>query len=163
VGFPHSDIFGSKVARHLPEAYRRHATSFIAFSSQGIHHTPFKFPIRKSKNRLFTTYCPKRTVGVYYIYLHWYPLYPDPEHRELSRHILAEYADFIILCSLSISRLYFIYDMRLSNGQSCGMVETLKPQPDKEKTASLSGYVVRSISGVCYCRDIKGFSLVNIR
>ena len=40
VGFPHSDIFGSKVARHLPEAYRRHAASFIAFSSQGIHHTP---------------------------------------------------------------------------------------------------------------------------
>ena len=23
VGFPHSDIFGSKVACHLPEAYRR--------------------------------------------------------------------------------------------------------------------------------------------
>ena len=38
--FPHSDIFGSKVARHLPEAYRRHAASFIAFSSLGIHHTP---------------------------------------------------------------------------------------------------------------------------
>ena len=45
-GFPHSEIFGSKVARHLPEAYRRHATSFIAFLSQGIHHTPL-FPIRK--------------------------------------------------------------------------------------------------------------------
>ena len=28
--FPHSEIFGSKVARHLPEAYRRHAASFIA-------------------------------------------------------------------------------------------------------------------------------------
>jgi len=39
-GFPHSEISGSKVARHLPEAYRRHATSFIAFRSQGIHHTP---------------------------------------------------------------------------------------------------------------------------
>ena len=37
-GFPHSDIFGSKVARHLPEAYRRHAASFIVFQSQGIHH-----------------------------------------------------------------------------------------------------------------------------
>ena len=45
LGFPHSDIFGSKVARHLPEAYRRHATSFIAFSSQGIHHTPLYFPL----------------------------------------------------------------------------------------------------------------------
>lgn len=30
IGFPHSDISGSKVARHLPEAYRRHATSFVA-------------------------------------------------------------------------------------------------------------------------------------
>ncbi len=38
IGFPHSDIFGSTVARHLPEAYRRHAASFIAFPSQGIHH-----------------------------------------------------------------------------------------------------------------------------
>jgi len=37
-GFPHSDISGSKVARHLPEAYRRHAASFIASFSQGIHH-----------------------------------------------------------------------------------------------------------------------------
>ncbi len=36
-GFPHSDIFGSLVARHLPEAYRRQATSFIAMISQGIH------------------------------------------------------------------------------------------------------------------------------
>ena len=37
-GFPHSDIPGSKVARHLPEAYRRHATSFIAVRTLGIHH-----------------------------------------------------------------------------------------------------------------------------
>ena len=29
-GFPHSEIFGSKVAKHLPEAYRSNATSFIA-------------------------------------------------------------------------------------------------------------------------------------
>ena len=40
LGFPHSDIAGSKVARHLPDAYRRHATSFIASQNQGIHHTP---------------------------------------------------------------------------------------------------------------------------
>ena len=39
-GFSHSEILGSQVAKHLPEAYRSHATSFIAFSSQGIHHTP---------------------------------------------------------------------------------------------------------------------------
>ena len=29
-GFPHSEISGSKVATHLPEAYRSYATSFIA-------------------------------------------------------------------------------------------------------------------------------------
>ena len=39
-GSPHSDISGSKVARHLPEALRSRATSFIASSSQGIHRTP---------------------------------------------------------------------------------------------------------------------------
>ena len=50
--FPYSDISGSKVARHLPEAYRRHAASFIALKSQGIHRMPFRPPIRKSKNRL---------------------------------------------------------------------------------------------------------------
>ena len=41
-GFPHSEIPGSKVASHLPEAYRRHATSFIASIFQGIHHPPVK-------------------------------------------------------------------------------------------------------------------------
>ena len=39
--FPHSEIFGSKVARHLPEAFRRQAASFIALWSQGIHHMRF--------------------------------------------------------------------------------------------------------------------------
>ena len=39
MGFPHSDIFGSKVARHLPEAYRRHAASFIA--SLKPRHPPY--------------------------------------------------------------------------------------------------------------------------
>jgi len=42
-GFPHSDISGSKVARHLPEAYRSRATSFVASSSQGIHRMPLGF------------------------------------------------------------------------------------------------------------------------
>ncbi len=41
-GFPHSEIPGSKVARHLPRAYRSHATSFIASRSRGIHHLPLK-------------------------------------------------------------------------------------------------------------------------
>ncbi len=40
IRFPHSEIPGSQVATHLPEAYRRYAASFIAFSSQGIHHSP---------------------------------------------------------------------------------------------------------------------------
>ena len=48
-GFPHSEISGSKVARHLPEAYRRHATSFIAISSLGIHHTLLNFLLGNSK------------------------------------------------------------------------------------------------------------------
>ena len=39
-GFPHSDIPGSQVAKHLPEAYRSHATSFIAAWCQGIHRAP---------------------------------------------------------------------------------------------------------------------------
>lgn len=39
-GFPHSDISGSKVATHLPEAYRSYATSFIPFWCQGIRHVP---------------------------------------------------------------------------------------------------------------------------
>ena len=38
--FPHSEIPGSQVATHLPEAYRCYAASFIAFSSLGIHHSP---------------------------------------------------------------------------------------------------------------------------
>ena len=36
--FPYSEISGSKVAKHLPEAYRSHATSFIASTTQDIHH-----------------------------------------------------------------------------------------------------------------------------
>jgi hypothetical protein len=37
--FPHSDISGSKVAWHLPEAYRRHAASFFAFLKP--RHPPY--------------------------------------------------------------------------------------------------------------------------
>ncbi len=39
VGFPHSETSGSKAAQRLPEI-QCYALSFIAFSSQGIHHTP---------------------------------------------------------------------------------------------------------------------------
>ena len=48
-GFPHSEISGSKVARHLPETYRSHATSFIAILSQGIHHTLLNFLLENLK------------------------------------------------------------------------------------------------------------------
>lgn len=40
VEFPHSDIHGSKVVRHLTVAYRSHTTSFIASYCQGIHRIP---------------------------------------------------------------------------------------------------------------------------
>lgn len=48
MGFSHSEISGSKVAGHLPEAYRRQTASFIAFFSQGIHHTPLlRIPVKE--------------------------------------------------------------------------------------------------------------------
>jgi hypothetical protein len=52
-GFPHSDISGSKVARHLPETFRSRATSFIVSSSQGIHRTPLDFLLRNLTTTLF--------------------------------------------------------------------------------------------------------------
>jgi hypothetical protein len=39
-GLPHSEIAGSQVATHLPDAYRSYATSFVAFWCLGIHHSP---------------------------------------------------------------------------------------------------------------------------
>ena len=39
-GLPHSEISGSKVDYHLPEAYRRLTASFIASYCQGIHRMP---------------------------------------------------------------------------------------------------------------------------
>jgi hypothetical protein len=39
-GFPHSDISGSQLAWQLPEAYRSHATSFVASRRQNIHRVP---------------------------------------------------------------------------------------------------------------------------
>ena len=59
MGFPHSEISGSKVARHLPGAYRRHATSFIAFESLGIHHMHFDVPPHQwggTRNRIVCCY-----------------------------------------------------------------------------------------------------------
>lgn len=35
--FPHSEILGSNIVRHIPQAYRRHTASFVAILNQGIH------------------------------------------------------------------------------------------------------------------------------
>ena len=40
VGFPHSEISGSKAIWRLPETYRSHITSFIASYILGIHLKP---------------------------------------------------------------------------------------------------------------------------
>ncbi|PJE60061.1 MAG: hypothetical protein COU85_00230 [Candidatus Portnoybacteria bacterium CG10_big_fil_rev_8_21_14_0_10_44_7] len=54
-GLPHSEIPGSKVASHLAEAYRRHATSFVAFLCLGIHHTPLLLTLLKLKQGTIKT------------------------------------------------------------------------------------------------------------
>ena len=54
-GFPHSEISGSKVALHLPEAYRSNATSFFATFSQGIHRTPLNFLLRNLKTTFLSS------------------------------------------------------------------------------------------------------------
>ena len=59
IGFPHSEISGSKVATHLPEAYRSYATSFIASYSQGIHRTPLNFLLRNLKTTIHTLHMEK--------------------------------------------------------------------------------------------------------
>ncbi len=53
IEFPHSDTSGSKVISHLPGAFRRLITSFIAFLSLGIHRAPFTFPVRKPEHHNF--------------------------------------------------------------------------------------------------------------
>src|SRR3989344_4971801 len=76
-GFPHSEISGSQVARHLPETYRSHATSFIAILSQGIHHTLLNFPLGNLK----TTYTLARPLAQMCIYPVIFPLMRNLYHR----------------------------------------------------------------------------------
>ena len=59
--FPHSDTPGSQVATHLPEAFRCYATSFIAFSSLGIHHSPLMPTIPMLTCSLVVLFCTGRT------------------------------------------------------------------------------------------------------
>ncbi len=74
VRFPHSEIFGLTVARHLPEAYRSHATSFIAILSQGIHHTLLNFPLGNLKTTDLKI-SPLIFLDLYFILLHKINLY----------------------------------------------------------------------------------------
>ncbi len=64
MGFPHSEISGSKLVRQLPEAYRSHTTSFIVILCQGIHHTPLNFLI----GNLRTTYKLYFSENIFYPY-----------------------------------------------------------------------------------------------
>jgi len=67
MGFPHSEISGSKVVWHLPETYRSQTTSFVAPFSQGIHHAPLmELPVRSSTNRF--VFCVLRHLLKIYAY-----------------------------------------------------------------------------------------------
>ena len=63
-GFPHSETSGSKVVRHLPETYRRHATSFIAFFSLGIRHILLYFLLGNMKT-IFIFSSPEKNFRYY--------------------------------------------------------------------------------------------------
>lgn len=56
--FPHSEISGSKVAMHLPEAYRSYATSFIAPSKSRHPPCALSFPLGKLKTTIAFTGIP---------------------------------------------------------------------------------------------------------
>ncbi len=55
-GFPHSEISGSKVVWHLPEAYRSYTPSFIVTVSQGIHHMLLNFLLGNLKTTITYIY-----------------------------------------------------------------------------------------------------------
>ena len=68
--FPHSEISGSKIIRHLPEAYRRQIASFIAILNQGIHRTLLTILLGKLKTTLH-----KRAVLYFITFVHTRYLY----------------------------------------------------------------------------------------
>jgi len=80
VGFPHSEIPGSKVGSHLPEAYRRHPTSFIASISQGILHLPIKI-ITLTTHLLTTKIKPK---GGFWL-ISPYSIFKVPDNQSYKR------------------------------------------------------------------------------
>lgn len=68
MGFPHSEISGSKVVWHLPETYRSQTTSFIAPFSQGIRHAPLmELPVRNSTNRFCVLHHLQMSMLVVYV------------------------------------------------------------------------------------------------
>ena len=79
-GFPHSEIPGSKVGSHLPEAYRRHPTSFIASISQGILHLPIKI-ITLTTHLLTTKIKPK---GGFWL-ISPYSIFKVPDNQSYKR------------------------------------------------------------------------------
>ena len=96
-GFPHSEISGSKVARHLPEAYRRHATSFIAISSQGIHHTPLNFLLGNSKTTFLTFIlsCRMRPLSLQH-FRHPLTTRKDPEGTKVVVAFICQSAQYVL-------------------------------------------------------------------
>ena len=72
MGFPHSEISGSKVVWHLPETYRSQTTSFIAPFSQGIHHAPLmELPVRSSTNRFVCVLCQHNANHFTFVDVFW--------------------------------------------------------------------------------------------
>lgn len=71
MGFPHSEISGSKIVRHLPEAYRSRTTSFIAILCQGIHHTLLNFPLGNLKTTSLN-FCENIYYNIFLPLLNWF-------------------------------------------------------------------------------------------
>ena len=59
VGFPHSDISGSKATNRLPEAFRRLVASFIAVLGQGIHRVLLCLSYGDLRTTLFSICSPR--------------------------------------------------------------------------------------------------------
>ena len=92
-GFPHSEIFGSKVAKRLPEAYRSHATSFIAVWCQGIHHTPLIKSSWNSEFKKLDNFIPPHNFYVW----------------DLSHHIIFMCGIYFLLFAFIFTFLYSIF------------------------------------------------------
>ena len=154
MGFPHSDIFGSKVARHLPEAYRRHAASFIA--SMKPRHPPYA--LNFLLGNLKTAFCFLAfwfASECYFLFreiptlLRSYtsqrmncPHSFDPNECGWLTHPLLRRVSFVCVQLLITHKPYLIEYMWFSKFLSFW----------KEKTASLSGMLNTPMTGCGYGR-----------